>query len=93
MKIITFLKDVKIEFGNEPSMQIIKADIAPRSKGKLILPGASGYLRITDLRGFVCVEEILNESLPAVEITFQHPVIERISVPEDGNGRCDGIYI
>ena len=64
----TNLKDVRIEFGNESSMQTVKADIVPGSKGKLVLPGINGYLKITDPRGFVCVEEILNESQSTNEI-------------------------
>ena len=70
----THLKDVKIEFGSESSMRTVKADIAPRSKGKLVLPGVSGYLKITDPRGFVCVEEMLNSSPSTAEIT-PHPTV------------------
>ncbi len=58
----TNLKDVKIEFGDAASMRVIKTDIPPRSKGRIVFSGNGEYLRITDPRGFVCVEEILDKS-------------------------------
>ena len=70
----TNLRDIRIEFGNESSMKVVKADIAPRSKGELLLPGRNGYLKITDPRGFVCVEEILNELQHNVETDIRPPV-------------------
>ncbi len=58
------LSKTSIIFDDGKTVKKIKANIAPGTKGKIILPDRTGILRITDPRGFICIEEKQGDPVP-----------------------------
>ncbi len=53
------LNKARIEYGASEAapLKTLIVDIKPRSTGQILLPDGTGYMRVTDPRGFVCAEE------------------------------------